>query len=102
LILYSIAIPPVVNILPARKTVKKGERAEFICTATGVNANDFLYQWFLNNIPISSQDRFQSSTLVINSVSEKNTGDYTCSVRNPYGGIGRSGIARLILGTCVH
>ena len=91
-----------VSIVSARKIVKEGEHAEFNCTATGVGVNDFSYQWFLNNIPISSQDRFQSSTLVINSVSEKNTGDYTCSVRNPYGGIGRSGIARLILGTCVH
>ena len=76
--------------------VKKGERAEFICMATGLGFNDFKYQWFLNAIPVNGQ---ANRNLVIRSVSETNTGDYTCSVLNPYDGIGRSNITvTLILG----
>ena len=77
-------------------TVKKGEHAEFICVATGVGRNNFKYQWFLNKDLVAGQS---ASTLVINSVSEGNTGDYSCSVQNQYGGIGRSNnTATLILG----
>ena len=77
--------------------VKKGEYAEFICMATGLGFSDFRYQWFLNNIPVNGQEK---SNLVIRSVSETNTGDYSCSVLNPYEGIGQSNItATLILGT---
>ena len=77
-------------------TVKKGEHAEFICAATGVGRNNFKYQWFLNKDFVAGQS---ASTLIINSVSEGNTGDYSCSVQNQYGGIGRSNnTATLILG----
>ena len=77
--------------------VKKGERAEFMCIATGLGFSDFEYQWFLNNNPVDGQE---NPNLVIRSVSETNTGDYSCSVLNPYKGIGRSNItATLILGT---
>jgi len=89
-----------VSIVSARKIVKEGEHAEFNCTATGVGVNDFSYQWFLNNINIKISSL--ESTLVIDSVSEDNTGNYTCSVKNPYGEIGESGIARLILGTYIN
>ena len=76
--------------------VKKGERAEFMCKATGLGFSDYRYQWFLNNIPVNGQEK---SNLVISSVSETNTGDYSCSVQNPYEGIGQSNItATLILG----
>ena len=76
--------------------VKRGERAEFICMATGLGFSDFKYQWFLNTIPVNGQ---ANRNLVIGSVSETNTGDYSCSVLNPYEGIGRSNITvTLILG----
>ena len=76
--------------------VKSGERAEFICVATGLGFSDFKYQWFLNNVPVNGEEQ---SNLVIRSVSETNTGDYSCSVLNSYEGIGRSNItATLILG----
>ena len=98
--MYSIAIPPVVNILYAGKipteeiSAKERERIEFNCLASGVGVNDFEYQWFLNNGPPIAV----TSTLIVSSVSESNTGDYTCSVQNPYGGIGRSiNTATLIL-----
>ena len=95
--LYSIALPPVVSITSEIKVkVKKGEHVEFICSATGVGANDFIYQWFLNDLPVAGQD---TATLVIDAVSEDNTGDYRCFVRNRYKGTGQSEVATLILGT---
>ena len=73
-----------------------GGNAAFVCSASGLGANNFTYQWFLNDLPIAGQ---AEPTLIITDVSEDNTGDYMCFVRNPYGGIGQSGVARLILGT---
>ena len=77
--------------------VKEGQHVEFICLATGIGANNFKYQWFLNKNPVVDQD---TQSLIINSVSEDDTGGYTCSVLNPYGGIGQSNnTAVLTLGT---
>jgi len=85
----------VVTITPGEVKVNKGEHAEFTCLATGVDASNFKYQWFLNKVLIISQN---TSTLVINAVIEDNTGDYTCSVSNSYRGISNSKVARLTLG----
>ena len=63
-----------------------------------MNSSDFRYQWFLNNKIVGGQG---TSALSIRSVTEGNTGDYTCSVQNPYGGIGRSNKIVLALGTLV-
>ena len=81
-------------VTPAEVKVEKGERAEYVCSATGLGINNFIYQWFLNDLPIADQ---AMPTLVINDVTEDNTGDYVCFVGNPYGGIGQSEVARLIL-----
>ena len=75
--------------------VRKGDHVEFICSATGVGADDFIYQWFLNDLPVAGED---TSILVINIVSENNTGDYKCFVRNQYSGIGESEVIKVILG----
>jgi len=85
----------VVTITPGEVKVNKGERTEFTCSATGVDASNFKYQWFLNKVLIINQN---TSILVINNLTEDNTGDYTCSVSNSYGIIGNSKIARLTLG----
>ena len=87
-----------VFITPAGEVVvKKGAHAEFNCLATGIGAAIFKYQWFLNNEPIAHQD---TRTLIVTSVSAANTGDYTCSVLNPYEVMGQSNnTATLILGT---
>ena len=74
---------------------KEGQRVEFVCSATGVGSDDFVYQWFLNDLHVADQD---TSTLVIGAVSENDTGDYECFVRNPYNGIGQSEVAKLVLG----
>ena len=78
-----------VTVIPGGKVVfKEGDNnPKFVCLATGVRFDAFKYQWFLNNDPVPGHD---ASTLIITSISESNTGGYTCSVLNPYGGIGRS------------
>ena len=78
---------------------REGERVEFICSATGIGSDDFVYQWFLNDLHIANQDK---STLVIGAASENDTGDYRCFVRNQYNGIGQSEVARLVLGKLVR
>ena len=92
---FSIVLPPEVSIIPAEVQVRKQESIEFFCSATGLGANNFIYQWFLNDLPVVAH---VMPTLVINDVTEIDTGDYVCFVRNPFGGIGQSGVARLILG----
>ena len=77
---------------------REGERVEFICSATGIGSDDFIYQWFLNDLHIANQDK---STLVIGAASENDTGDYRCFVINQYNGIGQSEVARLVLGKLV-
>lgn len=89
-----------VSIDPPNKTVNEGESAQFYCSATGVGASDFAYQWFRNREHIYGQS---TPVLKIDAVSVDTTGDYTCFVQSPYGGIGRSEkAATLILnGNCV-
>ena len=76
--------------------VEKEEHVEFVCSATGVGSVYFIYQWFLNGFPITNQN---TSTLVIDAVSENDTGDYKCLVRNQYNGTGQSEEAKLVLGS---
>ena len=83
------------TIVPTQIETKKEGYAEFNCSATGLGVDGFKYQWFLNKDLVAEQN---TSILVIEEISEYNTGEYTCSVKNSYGGIGRSGVARLILG----
>ena len=97
-------LPPVVSITPEKNiTVSKGKHVEIFCSATGVGADDFVYQWFLNGLPIGvgGQD---TSILIIDAVSEDDTGDYRCFVRNQYNGIGQSEVVQLLLGKslCSH
>ena len=75
--------------------VRKGEHIEFVCSATGVGADHFIYQWFLNDFPVANQD---ASTLIVSAVSEDNTGDYKCFIRNQYNGTGQSEVVTLVLG----
>ena len=85
-----------VSIVPDKRLkVEQGERVEIHCSATGVGTDNFVYQWFLNDLPIVGQD---TSTLVIDVVSEDNTGEYQCFVRNQYNGSGQSEVVQLVLG----
>ena len=83
-----------VNISPGLINARKGGHAELTCFASGVGEAEFEYQWFLNQRLIPDQN---TPTLIINDVTYANSGDYTCSVRNPFKGIGHSGVAKLLI-----
>ena len=91
-------LPPEVHISPTEVQTTEGKTVELFCRAHGLGANSFTYQWFFNDLPVTGQT---TPNLVISEVSEGNAGDYVCFVRNSYGGIGQSEIARLILGTYI-
>ena len=92
--MHLTVLPPEVAITPAEINTTQGKTVEFICTAHGLGANNFTYQWFLNDLPVAGQ---ATPKLVINDVSNEDTGDYTCFVRNSYGGINQSEMARLLI-----
>ena len=89
-----VTVAYVSNEAAKEVVIEKGEHAQFTCSAAGVGLKDFNYQWFLNNHPVHGQ---RTNTLTISYVTEDNAGDYTCSVLNPYGGIGRSNKVVLVL-----
>ena len=88
-----IVLPPKVSISPTEVTSRIGAPVSFYCSATGVDSSDFVYQWSLNDFPIPGQD---TKILAINNVSEQDTGEYRCFVRNSNGEVGQSELARLI------
>ena len=85
-----------VNIIPTEVTVKNGGRVLFNCSATGLGAKDFKFQWLFNSYP-SIPVGENTSALVISSVSEDNIGSYACEVTNLFGGSGQSEMAKLYL-----
>ena len=82
-----------VRVTPTEITLDEGDNTSFICSATGVGADGFKYQWFLNDALIFDN----SSALKIRHVSENTTGNYTCFVENSYGATGHSDVGRLYL-----
>ena len=71
--IYLLVLPPVVQIVSEEEVnAREGERVDFVCSATGVGSDEFVYQWFLNNLRIADQ---ATPTLVIGAASENDTGD---------------------------
>lgn len=89
-----IARPPVVNVTPSSVTASEGNSITFTCLATGVGARNFTYEWSLNGSVIKGVTEHNYS---ITAVSESAFGNYTCVVKNQYGGSSQSNIATLTL-----
>ena len=65
----------------------------FSCIASGVGSSNFTYQWYHNNNPIIGE--VQQSLIITASLD--NSGNYTCSVSNPYDNTSQSEAALLII-----
>ena len=89
-----VAKPPKVIVTPSLLNVDEGQSATLRCSATGVGADSFTYQWWLNNVLIN---RETEPALIIAATSQTDTGDYSCIVGNKYGGFGVSDVVTLIL-----
>jgi len=61
---------------------------------TGVESNNFTYEWRQNGTIISGETE---DTLMITSVMESDSGDYKCIVTNPFGDTNTSNIVVLIV-----
>lgn len=71
---------------PMNQTIPKGQTASFSCSATGDPLP--LIKWFKSQDFISNDLHFsvlQNGTLVINSVSEQDSGWFTCRATNDAG-----------------
>ena len=86
-------LPPAVHVMPMNRTVDKGEKTTFSCIASGVGNSSFTYQWYHNNNPITGEHQ----SILTNTASLANSGNYACSVRNRYGNTSISGAALLII-----
>ena len=89
-----IARPPVVNVTPSSVTASEGDSVTFTCLTTGVGARNFTYEWLLNGSVIKGVTELNYT---ITAVSESAVGNYTCVVKNQYGGSSQSNIATLTL-----
>jgi len=89
-----IAKPPEAMVTPSLLRVDERQSATLRCSAIGVGADSFTYQWWLNNVLINGET---GPALMITSTTSTDTGDYSCIVGNKYGGFGVSDIATLIL-----
>ena len=79
-------MPPVFTKFPMNQTIPKGQTASFSCSATGDPLP--LIKWFKSQDSISSDSHFSvlpNGTLVINNVSEQDSGWFTCRATNDAG-----------------
>ena len=67
--------------------IDEGETAQFTATASGINSNNFVYQWKKrgsNNLP-DKVDGSDGTVLTIPNVLESDEGQYYCNVTNEWG-----------------
>ena len=75
-----------VNVTPSNDTIGERGTAEFIATASGVNNNNFIYQWKKrgrDSLPhkVSGAD---GATLTIPDLTKSDGGQYYCIVTNEW------------------
>ena len=89
----TVAHPPAVTVTPSSIAGAEGDSITLTCLATGVGASDFTYEWSLNSSLINgATERNYNIT-----VSEITIGNYTCIVKNQFGGSSQSNTAILTL-----
>ena len=76
-----------IQVTPTSDTIGKGGRATFTATASGINMNNFMYQWRKrgsDRLPdkVSGVD---GTILIIPNVIESDEGQYYCIVTNEWG-----------------
>lgn len=79
-------MPPVFTKFPMNQTIPKGQTASFSCSATGDPLP--LIKWFKSQDSISNDSHFSvlpNGTLLINNVSEQDSGWFTCHAMNDAG-----------------
>lgn len=79
-------MPPVFAKFPMNQTIPKGQTASFSCSATGDPLP--LIKWFKSQDSISNDSHFSvlpNGTLLINNVSEQDSGWFTCRATNDAG-----------------
>ena len=76
-----------VNLLSSDSEIIKGTTANFTVIASGINENNFLYQWRKrgsNSLPIKVSG-VDETVLTIPNVLEFDEGEYYCIVTNEWG-----------------
>ena len=81
------------SVTPSSITATEGDSITFTCLATGVGASNFTYEWSLNSSLINGVTEHSYSVIV----SEMTIGNYTCIVKNQFGGSSQSNTAILTL-----
>ena len=69
-------------MIPSNQSVEVTHTATFITSVSGVGVDKFTYQWKHNSIVIAKENE---SVMVIQGVTESDSGEYECTVRNENG-----------------
>ena len=82
-----------VSVTPSSITATEGDSVIFTCIVTGVGASDFTYEWLINGNLMQGINKLNYTI----TVSESTVGNYTCIVKNQFGGSSQSNTAILNL-----
>ena len=70
------------TVMPSSQSVEVTHNATFTTMVTGVESNNFTYQWRRNETIISGET---GNVLIIRNVTPPDTGVYSCTVMNQFG-----------------
>jgi len=83
-----------VIVTPSSQSIEVTHTAMFTANVSGVEKENFMYQWRHNGTIITGKTR---DTLMIPKVMESDSGDYECIVTNQYGDYKLSDVVVLII-----
>ena len=86
-ILYILYVDQLsIRVIPTKRTVGKGDTAQFTAIASGINMNNFRYQWRKrgsNSLP-DKVSGVNGAVITIPNVVESDRGKYYCIVTNEW------------------